>query len=57
MCTKRGGVGVFNSADLALFNGFSIFAPNKCGFSVLVSFPVSGFNSFEQLVFGFQAKF
>ena len=41
----EGGIGVFGFADLANFwFGFSVFALNNCGFSVLVSRAVCGFS-------------
>ena len=43
----EGGVGIFGFAVLVIFLiGFSVFAPKKCGFSVLVSFVVCGFSSY-----------
>ena len=44
-CSQEGGIGVFGFADLANFwFGFSVFALNNCGFSVLVSRAVCGFS-------------
>ena len=49
----QGGVGIFGFADLAKFwFGFSVFAVDNGGFSVLGSSTVCGFSRIQSLVFG-----
>ena len=54
---RRGCIGIFGFAVLAIFRSVFRFLCQKLGFSVLVFIAVCAYSVFQHLVFGFREKY